>query len=358
MHVVMAAGGTAGHIEPALNTADTLRALDPHVRVSILGSQQGLEESLVPARGYELFTVPAVAMPRSLNANSLRSISNIVRSIPAARAFLMNSEADVVVGFGGFASAPAYLAARLAGIPFIVHEANARPGWANRLGARLTPFVAAVHPQHLAGARAMGMPLRPQIRRVDRIESKARAREYFGLEADAPVLLVFGGSQGARHLNEVIASALPELARKGIQVLHAVGGRNELPAAASWYHPVSYIERMDLAYSAADVVLCRAGAMTCAEVAAVGIPAIFVPLAVGNGEQALNAKALVDAGAAIMIPDSELTAPSLVAEAIALMADPARLATMASAAYSLGVRDADEELAHWVLDVARARGKA
>ncbi|MFM1917115.1 MAG: hypothetical protein RJB01_630 [Actinomycetota bacterium] len=358
MHVVMAAGGTAGHIEPALNTADTLRALDTSTRVTVLGSEHGLEEALVPARGYELFTVPAVAMPRSLNAHALRSVSNIIRSIPAARKFLIDSGADVVVGFGGYVSAPAYLAAKSAGIPFIVHEANARPGWANRLGARFTPYVAAVHPEHLAGARAMGMPLRPQIRQVDRAENRSHAREYFGLEPDRPVLLVFGGSQGARHLNEVIAASVPELCRNGIQLLHAVGARNELPAASSRYHPVPYIERMDLAYSAADAVLCRAGAMTCAEVAAVGVPAIFVPLPVGNGEQALNAQALVNAGAAIMIPDRELTASSLVTEVTALLRDPTRLNSMAKAAHSLGVRSADAELAQWVLDVVHGSGKA
>ena len=358
MHVVMAAGGTAGHIEPALNTADTLCALDPSVRVTVLGSEHGLEETLVPARGYELFTVPAVAMPRSLSADSLRSMTNIARSIPAARAFLKSSEADVVVGFGGFASAPAYLAARSASIPFIVHEANARPGWANRLGARLTPFVAAVHPEHLAGARAMGMPLRPEIRIVDRVANKAQAREHFGLEPDGPVLFVFGGSQGARHLNEVVAAAVPQLCRNGVQILHAVGGRNELPTALPSYHPVSYIERMDLAYAAADVVLCRAGAMTCADVAAVGVPAIFVPLPVGNGEQALNAQALVDAGAAIMIPDRELTTSLLASEVSGLLGDPMKLAAMGDAAYSLGVRDADEDLAGWVLEVAHRNGKA
>lgn len=358
MHVVMAAGGTAGHIEPALNTADTLCALDPSVRVTLLGSEHGLEETLVPARGYELFTVPAVAMPRTLSVDSLRSITNIARSIPAARAFLKSSEADVVVGFGGFASAPAYLGARSAGIPFIVHEANARPGWANRLGARLTPFIAAVHPEHLSGARAMGMPLRPQIRSVDRAANKAQALEYFGLESDEPVLFVFGGSQGARHLNEVVAAALPELCRNGVQILHAVGGRNELPTASPCYHPVSYVERMDLAYAAADVVLCRAGAMTCAEVAAVGVPAIFIPLPVGNGEQALNAQELVDAGAAIMIPDRELTASVLVAKASGLLGDPMKLAAMGNAAYSLGVRNADEDLAQWVLEVAHENGKA
>lgn len=358
MHVVMAAGGTAGHIEPALNTADTLRALDPHVRVTVLGSEQGLEVSLVPARGYELFTVPAVAMPRSLNANSLRAVTNIVRSVRAARSFLTHSQADVVVGFGGFASAPAYLAAKSAGIPFIVHEANARPGWANRMGARLTPFVAAVHPEHLAGARAMGMPLRPQIRHVDRAGSRRRAREYFEIESDGPVLFAFGGSQGARHLNEVLDAAIPELCRNGIQILHALGGRNQLPAASECYHPFTYIERMDLAYAAADVVLCRAGAMTCAEVAAVGAPAIFVPLPVGNGEQALNAQALVDAGAAIMIPDRALNASLLIEQATALLGDPARLDAMSSAAHDLGVRNADEELAQWVLNVVRARGEA
>ncbi len=265
MHVVLAAGGTGGHIEPALNVGDALRRIDPGIGITVLGSERGLEGTLVPARGYELVTVPGVPMPRRPGADLLRLGPRMGTAVRRATQLLRDVGADVVLGFGGYAAVPAYLAARRTRTPLIIHEANARPGIANRLGARFTPHVYASFAGVIPGAAPMPLPLRHSIATLDRGRERAAARAYFGLSDDASVLLVFGGSQGAMRLNSVVAGALPGLRAAGIEVLHAFGTRNEAPAAEPGYVPVPFVERMDLAYAAADLALTRAGAMTCAE---------------------------------------------------------------------------------------------
>ena len=170
-----------------------------------------------------------------------------------------------------------------------------------------------------------------------------------GLRPDGPVLLVFGGSQGARRLNEVVAQALPVLTSAGVQVLHAYGARNEAPPGADGYVAVPFISHMDLAYASADLALTRAGAMTCAELAAVGLPAVYVPLPIGNGEQRVNARPVVDAGGGLLIDDDDITAEWLIDTATSVLHDEARLSAMGAAALRHGVRDADEQLARIVL---------
>ncbi|MGQ0624325.1 MAG: undecaprenyldiphospho-muramoylpentapeptide beta-N-acetylglucosaminyltransferase [Sporichthyaceae bacterium] len=351
MHVVLAGGGTAGHIEPAMALADALRRRDPGVGITALGTPNGMENILVPARGYELRHVPRVPLPRKPTLDLLKLPVTLRRAVRAAGKVLDEVGADAVVGFGGYVSVPAYLAARSRKIAIVVHEANARPGLANRLGARLTEFVATSSPLgKLPHARLVGIPLRRSIATLDRSAGAAAAREHFGLEPDRRTLLVFGGSSGARRLNEVLTSAAPSLRAAGIQVLHAVGRDNadstipeSVPGAAP-YRVVPYLERMDLAYAAADLAVCRAGAMTCAELAAVGLPAVYVPLPIGNGEQRRNAGPVVEAGGGLLVEDSALSLAWLVAHAIPVLADKDRLAAMARAAAGHGRRDADEAL--------------
>jgi UDP-N-acetylglucosamine--N-acetylmuramyl-(pentapeptide) pyrophosphoryl-undecaprenol N-acetylglucosamine transferase len=242
-------------------------------------------------------------------------------------------------------------------VPIVVHEANKSPGLANRVGARFAKDVAVAVPgTPLPGAKVVGIPLRRSITTLDRPALRAEAREHFGLDPDAPTLLVFGGSQGARSINEAVSGAAKELADARVGVLHAHGPKNtlavqEFPGKPA-YLPVPYLERMDLAYAAADVVLCRSGAMTAAEVSAVGLPAVFVPLPHGNGEQAINAGPAVEAGAALMVEDAELT-PAKVAELVVpLVTDADRVAKMGAAAVGLGHREADEVLARIVLEAA------
>jgi UDP-N-acetylglucosamine--N-acetylmuramyl-(pentapeptide) pyrophosphoryl-undecaprenol N-acetylglucosamine transferase len=245
---------------------------------------------------------------------------------------------------------PAYLGAR-GRVPIVVHEANARAGLANRVGARFAARVAAAVPGSLPGAEILGIPLRRSVSELDRPALRARARERFGLPADGPVLLVFGGSQGARTLNAAVSAALPALVERGIAVLHAHGKAGVAAAPAPGYVPLPYIDDMHLAYAAADAVLGRAGAMTVAEVSAVGLPAVYVPLPHGNGEQALNAAPVVAAGGGVLVADADLTGERLLAELVPLLTDPDRLARMGAAARASGHADADERLAHIVLDV-------
>jgi len=267
-----------------------------------------------------------------------------------ARRVLREESVDAVVGFGGYAAAPVYVAARAEGVPLLVHEANARPGWANRLGARLTRNVAAVRDGDLPHARAVGMPLRTSIRELDREHEVESARRELGVEG--PVLLVFGGSQGARHLNALVAECLDAWLAEGISVIHIYGSTNEAPVARPGYLPMPFTDRMDRLYAAADLVVCRAGAMTCAEVAAVGLPAIYIPLPVGNGEQELNALPVVRAGGGVLIRDADVTPAWLREHVSELLNDDERLRTMGARAGEQGIRDADRILAQWVLDIA------
>ncbi|SFA38413.1 UDP-N-acetylglucosamine-N-acetylmuramylpentapeptide N-acetylglucosamine transferase [Rhodococcoides kroppenstedtii] len=359
--VVVAGGGTAGHIEPALAVADALRELDPEVRVTALGTERGLETTLVPDRGYPLELIPPVPLPRRLSRPLLTLPATVVRSVRATRRVLTRVEADVVVGFGGYVALPAYLAAR-GRIPVIVHEANASAGVANKVGARVADRVLAavaksgVHARGRADAEVIGIPVRPTITDLDRAAVRAEARAHFGLPADGPVLLVFGGSQGARSLNEAVSGAAPALAAAGVSVLHAHGPKNTLDVASTPEAPyvaVPYLSRMDLAYAAADVALCRSGAMTVAEVSAVGLPAFYVPLPHGNGEQELNARPVADAGGGVVIADAELTPDVVAARVIPLVTDPDAVRRMGVAAAGAGHRGAATEVARIVLETAR-----
>ena len=354
LSVVLAGGGTAGHVEPALALADALRRRDPSTRVTALGTATGLEARLVPARGYDLAEIPRVPLPRRPTVDLLRVPGRVSGAVKQTRAHLERVDADVVVGFGGYVALPAYLAARRRGTPFVVHEANARAGLANRVGARLTPHVAAaVEGSGLSGARVLGIPLRTAVSRLDRAATRAEARAAFGLRPDGPVLLVTGGSQGARNVNAAITGAAADLAAAGCQVLHVAGPKNAEAVQAAvdvpTHHVLAYVDRMELAYAAADLAVCRAGAMTCAELSAVGLPAVYVPLPIGNGEQALNARPIVDAGGGLLVDDADFDPDLVRTTVLPLLGDPARLAAMGAAAASLGHRDADEALADLVL---------
>jgi UDP-N-acetylglucosamine--N-acetylmuramyl-(pentapeptide) pyrophosphoryl-undecaprenol N-acetylglucosamine transferase len=353
--VVVAGGGSAGHVEPALATADAVRRLRPDARVTALGTERGLDTRLIPARGYPLELIPPVPLPRKPNLDLAKLPLRVVRSVRRTRAVLRAVGADVVVGFGGYVSLPAYLAAASMRLPIVVHEANARAGVANKVGARFAKAVCAAVPgSGLAGAEVIGIPLRREITELDRAGLRAEARAHFGLDPQGPVLLVFGGSQGARSLNEAVSAAVPALTAAGVSVLHAHGPKNAPTVEAPGYHPVPYLERMDLAYAAADVALCRAGAMTVAEVSTVGLPAIYVPLPHGNGEQALNARPVVDAGGGMLVPDAELTGETVSSLVTGLVGDPDRLAATAAAARRSGHAGADETLAATVLEAAGA----
>ncbi|WP_020498345.1 undecaprenyldiphospho-muramoylpentapeptide beta-N-acetylglucosaminyltransferase [Sciscionella marina] len=351
--VVLAGGGTAGHIEPALALADAIKRKRPDARIIALGTERGLEKTIVPARGYQLELIPPVPMPRKISGELLRLPLKVRAAVRDTRTVLRENGADVLVGFGGYVALPAYLAAR-GTVPIVVHETNIPPGIANKVGARMAAKVATANDRiTLPGARPIGIPLRESITTLDRTSMRAKAREHFGLDPEAPTLLVFGGSQGARSINNAVASAAAGLAEAGIGVLHAHGPKNtvavqQVPGAPA-YVTTPYLERMDLAYAAADAVLCRSGAMTVAEVSALGLPAVYVPLPHGNGEQANNARPAVDAGAAVLVEDEALTAGKVTELVTGILTDPERLAGMTAATTRTGHREAADVLADMVL---------
>lgn len=360
MHVLLAGGGTAGHVEPAIAVADALRRRDASTGITMLGTARGLETRLAPARGYELALIQPVPLPRSLTPALLTVPTRMRAAVRETAAILRRVGADVVVGFGGYVALPAYLAARAEKLPFVVHEANAKAGLANRWGARFTPYVASsVADPRLPQAVPLGIPLRRAVSTLDRAARRAEARASFGLLPDAPTLLVSGGSQGARSLNNAAAVASSDLLAAGVQVLHVAGPAQaadvQLPAPVPGQPPyvlLPYVDHMELAYAAADLMLCRAGAMTCAELTAVGLPGIFVPLPHGNGEQRFNAAPIADAGGGFVVADAKLTGPWLSETVIPLLRDPARLAEMSAKAADLGRRDADEKLVDMIYQAA------
>jgi UDP-N-acetylglucosamine--N-acetylmuramyl-(pentapeptide) pyrophosphoryl-undecaprenol N-acetylglucosamine transferase len=359
MRVLLAGGGTAGHTSPLLATADALRRLEPGVEVTALGTPRGIEGRVVPEAGYPLELIPPVPLPRRPNADLLRLPGRLRGAVTGALAVVDRVCPDVVVGFGGYVSVPAYLAARRRHVPIVVHEGNALPGIANRLGARFTRHVATSFPgTPLRHAAYVGLPIRRMISTLDRAGLRDEARRAFGLDGELPTLLVTGGSQGARRLNQSVAGAEAAFAAAGVQVLHVAGPKGEASVTRTAGQPpyvvLPYVDRMDLAYAAADLVLCRAGANTVTEVAAVGLPAVFVPLPIGNGEQELNARPVVDAGGGLLVRDGALTSEWVAGTVPGLAADAERLAAMSAAASGLIPRDADELLARIVLDAGRA----
>ncbi|WP_420100001.1 undecaprenyldiphospho-muramoylpentapeptide beta-N-acetylglucosaminyltransferase [Corynebacterium sp.] len=360
LSVVLAGGGTAGHIEPALAVADAVRRARPDTRVTALGTTRGLETTLVPARGVDLELIPAVPVPRKVNKDLVTLPFRLVGALRRTRRTLRDLRADVLVGFGGYVSAPAYLAAKSLGVPVVVHEANARAGISNKLGVRLGGRALAATADSGLDAEVVGIPVRDSLLSLDRSALRDEARDFFGLDRDRPVLLVTGGSQGAASINAAVEGAAGTLADAGIGVLHAYGRKNEAPTVppvdgAPAYVAVPYIDRMDLALAAADMVLCRSGAMTVAEISACGLPAVYVPLPHGNGEQELNARPVVAAGGGVVVPDAELDARRVAREVVPLLRDRERLQRAGDAAAAAGHRDAAARIAEIVISEAGKR---
>lgn len=360
LSVVVAGGGTAGHIEPALAVAEAVRSLVPEARITALGTERGLETTLVPARGFDLQLIPPVPVPRKPNKDLATLPFRLQGALKQTRKVLKEVKADVVIGFGGYVSAPAYLAAKSLGIPIFVHEANARAGMANKLGVKLGGTALAAVEGSGLDAEIVGIPVRESVLNLDRQALRSEARQFFGADDDAPLLLVTGGSQGARSINEAMAGAAQTLADARIGVLHAYGKKNEFTVESQGgpaYVAVPYIDRMDLALAAADMILCRSGAMTVAEVSAVGLPAVYVPLPHGNGEQELNARPVVEAGGGVIVPDSELTPERVAREVVPLLRDAQRLEAAGKAAAQAGHRDAAKNIAERLIAAARAKNK-
>ncbi|MCI7305626.1 MAG: undecaprenyldiphospho-muramoylpentapeptide beta-N-acetylglucosaminyltransferase [Trueperella sp.] len=365
MAIVLAGGGTAGHVNPLLATASAITKEHPGTQVVAVGTEAGLETTLVPAAGLELETIPRVPLPRKPSADMARFPMNFKAAIAAAGEVLDRHEAEAVIGFGGYVSTPVYLAARKRKVPVVVHEGNARPGMANRLGARFAATVALTFPSTpLRAAKgitvSVGLPLRREIERLSarpggRRAGREEAAARFGLDPDQPIMLVTGGSSGAQHLNEVFAESACDIRAAGIQVIHITGqGKGDDVRAAApdaGYVVLDYLSDMESAYAVADLAVSRAGAGMVAELSALGIPAVFVPLPVGNGEQALNARDVVSAGGAILIDNKSLT-PAKVRSDVLPLFDGDRLETMAQRSTGVSPLNAASRLASIAMHVA------
>lgn len=367
--VLLAGGGTAGHVNPLLATAVELETRG--FTVVAVGTEKGLEADLVPRAGVAFRVIPRAPLPRRPTLAALRFPWAFMRAVSAARRVIDETRPSVVVGFGGYVSTPVYVAARRARVPIVIHEANARPGFANRLGARWAARVAVTYASTaLPGAVVTGLPLRPEIatlaadRRSAASSDRARAKARAALRwpEDARAVLVTGGSLGAARLNDAVAAAIPALAVHGIHVLHLTGrGKDDaalralgdLPAKVRAQYVVrEYDHDIAAAYAACDAIVCRAGAATVAEVTALGVPAVYVPLAHGNGEQELNAADAVRAGAAVVIPDDRLTAAALTLALEELLLDDGARRRMVAAARRTGIVDATARLADLIAEVA------
>jgi UDP-N-acetylglucosamine--N-acetylmuramyl-(pentapeptide) pyrophosphoryl-undecaprenol N-acetylglucosamine transferase len=364
--VLIAAGGTGGHIFPGLALADAILAREPSAHVAFVGTPRGLESSLIPKAGYQLHLVDMVPVA---NASKLRVPFALTRSVMQARRLLKVNAADVAVGMGGYASAPLVLAARLKSVPSLIHESGAILGRANALAAHFTRHVALAF-EDTAGKlpskvrpRVVGMPLGPQFSSFDRAGLRKEARIAFGIPEDKSALFVMGGSLGAAHLNElavdlagrwkerddvaIVIKAGQDHAAKVDEALVANGG----DAVARC---ISFFERMDQAYAAADLGLCRAGAGTVAEVAVTGLPSILVPYPHAiDDHQTLNAGALVRAGGAVLIPDGELDSDRSRDTVEELLFSPDTLSKMSDAARTVAHPRAADDLADWVLSLVR-----
>ncbi|MBB5433262.1 UDP-N-acetylglucosamine--N-acetylmuramyl-(pentapeptide) pyrophosphoryl-undecaprenol N-acetylglucosamine transferase [Nocardiopsis composta] len=365
--VLIGAGGTGGHIYPGLALARAVRRAAPGARVAFFGTGRGLETRLVPEAGFELHTVDMVPMSRG---HLMRFPFALAASVRQAGEIIAATRAGVAIGMGGYSSAPLIAAARLAGVPALIHESNAVPGRANRFSARFTRNVAlafAEAAEYFPDAqrcRAVGMPLAPELAAFDRDALRAGARERFGVPDGAALVLVNGGSQGATRIN----AAAVELAgrwrhRDDVRFLIKAGaeGAEELErrlwacGGTRIARAVGYLDRMDLAYAAADVALGRAGSATVAELARVGLPSVLVPYPHAPlDHQTRNARALADRGAAVLLPDADTDAERLGPLLHDLVTDAGRRERMAAAARDGSNAGAADELAAWVLDLCPA----
>jgi UDP-N-acetylglucosamine--N-acetylmuramyl-(pentapeptide) pyrophosphoryl-undecaprenol N-acetylglucosamine transferase len=350
LRFLIAAGGTVGHVAPALAVAEALRQRGG--LVTFAGSPDRVEARLVPEHGYEFDAFSVSGLPRRPSMELVRAVGRALAAPVACRAILRRRKPDAVLGAGGYVAGPMVLAARLERIPCALTEADAHLGLANRLAAPLADSVFLALPVGRNGQkyRPVGRPIPVSSRPVEREE----ARRRLGLAADARVVLVFGGSLGARLLNDL---ALDAWAGGGPAVIHLCGERDypELEGRASRpdYILRPFIDEIGVAYGAADVVLARAGGSVW-ELAAAGLPAVLVPGEFATGQhQEKNARWFVDAGGAVVVPESEAArAPRVVEE---LLGDGDRLAAMAAAMRAVAKPDAAEEIADELVSLAAVR---
>lgn len=358
MRVVIAGGGTAGHVNPAIAVA---QALEGH-EVSFIGTAAGAEASLVPSAGFPLEKIEVSGFDRSRPLSIFPTAVRALNAVRAARSILKRRAPDVVLGVGGYVSLPACLAARSRRIPIVIHEQNIVLGLANRVCRRSAAAVAVSFEATLEAAGPKGVftgnPVTKAFVAADLPSERRAAHARYSLDPDRRTLLVFGGSQGARRINEAaLGLAVLWKDRSDLQVLHITGrshgaalrARAGTGTSALIYRQVEFVDRMVGAYAVADLALCRGGATTVAELGVAGVPALIVPYPYHRDrQQELHGRVLEDAGAAIVVADADVTPESIDRLAGSLLSDSGRLAEMQVAAAKTGVPDAAVRLAQVV----------
>lgn len=368
LRVLIAGGGTAGHVYPGIALARAIRSSRPDSSVSFVGTARGIETAAVPSAGFHLFLIDVVPWAKTLGAKRFAAPLSLAAATRHARKIIERERPDVVVGMGGYASLPVVVAARTKRVPALIHEQNAVPGLANVVAARLTPNVAlgfeearAAFPSS-ANVRVVGNPIRESIASLDRVAARAEARASLELKPDVPTVVVFGGSLGAARLGHAAAALATRWRDRTDRQLLVIAGpkhvddvRASVPAGAPCV-VLAYLDRMDQAYAAADLVVSRAGAASVAEIAAVGLPSLLVPYPYARRDhQSANARSLARDGGAVALPDDEATPDRVTRMVEGLLADEARLASMAESAKRHGRPDAARRLAQWVDELSAAR---
>lgn len=363
-HAVVTGGGTSGHVLPALAIMDRLVAAG-HEPASLhyVGTERGIESRLLPPTGYAHTLLDVVGLQRSLSRRNLGVVPKLVASTRRASRLLNDLRPAVVVNVGGYASMPATLAAIRARIPVVVVSYDLRPGLASKLAARRAAAVAAAFADSpLPRAHLTGAPIRPEIIAIDRTRDRASARAALGLPADRFVVTVFGGSLGAKAVNESVAGMVDAWSdRSDVYVHHVVGDRWLADAPPSrpgpagiMYRVIGYEDRMPLLYAASDLMVTRAGASTIAEVAATGTPAVLVPWpGAAENHQLDNARTLTDVGAAVLLEERDLSSVRLAELVDGLIVDPERLTELSRRAFAAGERHRGDSLIRLIDDVAR-----
>jgi UDP-N-acetylglucosamine--N-acetylmuramyl-(pentapeptide) pyrophosphoryl-undecaprenol N-acetylglucosamine transferase len=348
-YAVVTGGGTSGHVLAALAVADALVARGhDHSSIHYVGTTRGVERRLLPPTGYDYTLLDVAGLQRSLTIRNLAFFPKLVGSTWRALRLMRQLSPRVVVNVGGYASFPATAAAMLKRVPYVVVSYDRRAGMVSRLMARRAAASAvAFDGSALPRAEITGAPVRQEVLNIDRARDREAARSQLDLPHDRFILAVFGGSLGARRLNEVVAQTVDRLAeRRDLVIYHVVGERN-LPDAAPardgsggiMYRVLGYEDRMPLVYAAADLMMTRAGAATIAELATVGMPGIIVPWpGAAENHQVDNARELGDHHGAVLIEERDLTADRLIGELAELMTNQAELAAMSLAASRIGAR--------------------
>ena len=371
MKVIIAGGGTGGHIYPGITIARTLLGRIPDAEVVFVGTKRGLEVDVVPKEGFELLFIDVAGFQRKVSLDTLTTFYRAFKGVFQARAILKRFQPDVAVGTGGYVSGPVVLAARLLGIPTLIHEQNALPGYTTRILSRIANMVAVTYPESAkyfprnAKVRLTGNPIRRSILETKRNQGLAA----FGLNPRHLTVLIFGGSQGARAINKVMVKILPEMMRsKDTQVIYQTGKLDydqvikELEANCAQALRTSrlvvqdYIYRMDHAMACSDLVVGRAGAISIAEITGRGLPSILIPLpSSAEGHQEKNANALEAAGAAFVIHEKDLSPNSLLRAINKIIDDEKLRGAMATQSRKLGRPGAADELVDIVVSLSRGQ---